>query len=590
MRYRFTRPLITMSMLLLPAVLPRESHSFVPITSSEDRLTTIAEGSQTQPRMASFEDGTYVVAWVHSDLDSTSGTIYARRFDAAGLPLAPEFAVFTDFYIYRNYALAPRPDKGFVVVWNVARIFGPDDLQVGSDISFTDQSSGYNDGVGSVAVRDDGRFLITWTVVLDDPCCTFEYDVHARVFDALGSPLAPEFQVNVYEPEVQAYPVATATTGGNFAIAWGDRQQDGTFFSVYGRLFDGDGNALTGEFLVNEFAPGLQLPTSMAATPAGGFAVAWRSENDNNSYLRTFDAAAEPLGGEVLMNIDDAGAHGFGLLSIRADGVVLAVWSAFYGVNVMYDTGRVFGRFYDASLQPLTDPFQVNGFDPDGKFAGGAFLPNTGNAFHVVWSIGGPHFLDGSGDGVFGSLGCIGDGPDTDGDGTGDSCDPCSAGFAFERADRSRFRFINDLFGGDRYAFSGEFIVDSQPDWDAIDPEALLRVRVEGDRQRPLIDADLSGTGRWATNASSSKWTYRDGSAAIDGITSVKLQLLRGDEPRIRVKIGGKDAHYGISANEALQAVTVTYGDAAAGECVGVEFIESECGFDGLGRGFSCGR
>jgi hypothetical protein len=576
----YTRLFITFSVLFSTAVLPREARSFVPVTSSEDQLSTSAAGSQAQPRIASFADGTYLVTWVYWG----GGIVKARRFDAAGYPLGPEFDVLT--LSTGKYSVAPRSDKGFVVVGNVARIFGPNDAQIGADIPYNaDVTFGYHNG--SVAVHDDGRFLIAWTFVVDEP---FEYDVHARVYDALGSPLTPEFRVNVFEPEIQSHPLVTVTSAGNFAIAWGDREQDGTFFSVYARLYDVGGNALTGEFLVNESATGLQLPTSIAATPAGGFVVAWYSDDDN-SYLRRYDAAAEPLGPEVRINIDDAGTHVVGALSIRADGTVLVVWAASYGdPNLPVENGRIFGRLYDAALQPLTDPFQINGFDLDAKGASGAFLPNTGDSFHVVWDIDGPHLLDGSGSGVFSSLGCIGDGPDSDGDGTGDSCDPCSAGAAFDRADRSRFRFINDLFGGDRYAFVGEFDIGSRAEWDTIDPEALLRIRVEGDRRRPLIDADLSSSGRWSGNGSSSKWTYRDRSAAIDGVTRAQLQFLPGDGSRVRVKITGKNAHYGIARDEAQQTVTVTYGEATAGECARVEFLESECAFDGLGRGFSCDR
>ena len=577
-------------------------HAFTPMTGSENRLSAGFEGDQQGATIAGYADGSFIAAWGDGPIGNSYPTqFYARRFDAAGAPLGPEFPIATVSVSYQGIGLATRADGGFVVAWNVGgnaelrgRIFAADDSPLSAEFQVNSHMTGDQYGP-AIAVRADGRFLVAWTSEdhVDDAS---ETGVRARIFDASGNALAPEFLVNTYTPEYQSYPRVAALSGGNFAIVWGDRGQDGTFFSVFGRLFDGNGAPVTAEFPVHQMSVGLQLPGGIAATSTGGFVVTWQSEYeinnfDSNIYARVFDSAAQPLGPEFQVNTYSDGLQVGAHVSVRSDGAFLVTWFGAGGGN------GIFGQLFDASAQPLGSEFRLNSLDPEYKSFVSAFLPNSGGIFHAVWQVSGSMNVDGSGWGVFGTTGCIGDGTDSDGDGVGDACDTCDVpgGHPIGEDFRLHLRFFNDLNPADRLSWSTDFPLPMA--WEDIDPTATpIRIRVEGDRYRPLVDVELAATmlgagvsAGWTQNGAGTRWKYRNRSAEPeDGIVSVLLSTRGGNDARL--KVIGKLHPYGIAADETQLQARILLGDARAGECAETTIVPADCAFDGFGRSFNCAQ
>jgi hypothetical protein len=75
-----------------------------------------------------------------------------------------------------------------------------------------------------------------------------------RVALPQGEPLGPEFRVNTVT-EFQQSSSSVAAAGGDFVVVW-HSDADGDYnFGVHGQRYDGAGNPLGTEFLVNTYPP-----------------------------------------------------------------------------------------------------------------------------------------------------------------------------------------------------------------------------------------------------------------------------------------------------------------------------------------------
>ena len=109
---------------------------------SEFRINSQATGIQSLANVSSDADGNFVVVWLDYGQDGSNYGVFARRFDASGVPQASEFRVntYTTNKQYRG-VVASNPDGDFVVVWQSANQDGNIDgifAQRYGDIIFQD--------------------------------------------------------------------------------------------------------------------------------------------------------------------------------------------------------------------------------------------------------------------------------------------------------------------------------------------------------------------------------------------------------------------------------------------------------------------
>ncbi len=65
----------------------------------------------------------------------------------------------------------------------------------------------------------------------------FGYGVFARRFDAAGSAVGAEFQVNSFTDDFQSKAAVASRADGDFVIAWNSGSQDGDYFGVFAQRF-----------------------------------------------------------------------------------------------------------------------------------------------------------------------------------------------------------------------------------------------------------------------------------------------------------------------------------------------------------------
>ena len=242
--------------------------SFSP--GGEFQVNTYTTGLQVYPAVAANAAGDFVVVWesggsAGTDTDQTG--IQGRRFSSTGAPQGSQFQVntyTTGFQV--NPAVAFDTNGNFVVVWTNGNAGG-----VGSDTSVSSISARRYDATGTplggefqvnsfttnyqgyprVAGGALGTFLVTWQSEAGgstDPNLV----VKGQQFGSAGTPVGPEFQVNTYTPDNQERPAVSSNAAGTFVVAWssyGSAGSDSSYRSVQAQRF-GPGLTIRGKKIV----------------------------------------------------------------------------------------------------------------------------------------------------------------------------------------------------------------------------------------------------------------------------------------------------------------------------------------------------
>jgi hypothetical protein len=129
-----------------------------------------------------------------------------------------------------------------------------------------------------VATLSNGNVVIVWCSDGEDGSML---GVFGRCFTPAGKPLGPEFRVNDWTRYNQRNPAVAALANGNFVVSWvSELQRSFSSIDVYARIFSPAGVAATAEIPINLSTSNTCANPSLAASPSGGFAVAW-SQNAN---------------------------------------------------------------------------------------------------------------------------------------------------------------------------------------------------------------------------------------------------------------------------------------------------------------------
>jgi hypothetical protein len=132
----------------------------------------------------------------------------------------------------------------------------------------------------AVAIDGAGISVVVWSSEGSAGSDTSPNTVQGRRYDASGTPLGSEFQVNSYTTGSQFSPVVSADAVGNVVVSW---------FSLWGRVGSGDSQRAGSELRPHRRAHRRTVPSehvhhrravnqAVTATTPGAFAIVWRSE------------------------------------------------------------------------------------------------------------------------------------------------------------------------------------------------------------------------------------------------------------------------------------------------------------------------
>jgi VCBS repeat-containing protein len=314
---------------------------------SEFLVNTTRASHQTQPSITALNDGDFVIAWQSYLQDGDGYGVYAQRYDASGTNVGSEFQVNTYTVSDQDETdITALNDGGFVITWRskgqdgddygvYAQRYDASGTNVGSEFQVnTYNTSGHHNP--ATTALNDGGFVITWQSVGAD---TVWWDVYAQIYNASGASVGSEFLVNSYTTHDQYNPVITTLNDGGFVIAWESYGQDvdaARDWGVYVQIYDASGARVGDEFLVNTYTSSNHNYQSIAALNDGGFVIAWESNgvdgSDDGVYAQIYDASGNTVGTEFYVNAYTAGYWDMPSITTLDDGDFVITWNSSTGV------------------------------------------------------------------------------------------------------------------------------------------------------------------------------------------------------------------------------------------------------------------
>jgi hypothetical protein len=296
-------------------------------------VNTYTSGHQYRPAVAVADAGHFVVVWQSYTQDGESNGVFGRRFSGAGAPLAVEFQVntrTTDSQLTPDVGAAANGD--FVVVWMATYQDGGGQTGL---FGQRFQSGGARVGIEFAVNAATELNQFTPAVAVDDDGDFAvawkngfgDYNVVARRFNSVGGG-GPEVQVNTYGTGNQQYPDLAMDSDGDFVVAWESPQESGSN-GVLGRLFNSLGVPVTGEFPANTYTPNGQSSATVAMDSNGDFVIAWNSPQDGSSggvFAQHFDGSGNRRGGEFPVNTYTVGNQGAPEVAMVPGGNFVVTW------------------------------------------------------------------------------------------------------------------------------------------------------------------------------------------------------------------------------------------------------------------------
>jgi hypothetical protein len=172
-----------------------------------------------------------------------------------------------------------------------------------------------------------GQFVVAWEFNNEE--------ILARRFDSSGNALGGQFTVNNTTAGSQANPALAVNLDGSFVVAWSG--PDGSNNGIFARRFDNSGAAIdANDLAVNTTTLGTQSNPSVGVDSAGGsFVVVWQGPDAAGSgvFARRYDGESMSFDGEIPVNTTTAGNDIRPGVSMDANGNFVVVWANFDGAD-----------------------------------------------------------------------------------------------------------------------------------------------------------------------------------------------------------------------------------------------------------------
>jgi hypothetical protein len=296
---------------------------------------------QFRPDIAVNGSGKSVITW----RDDRNGVtdIYAQRFDSTGSKIDTNFRVTDDTGPFHQ----DDPDVGmdssgnFVITWYdnrngnydiFAQMYNSLGIAQGTNIKVNDNTDTTSQQSPVIAMGNSGNFVIAWQDYRNG-----NWDIYARRYSSLGSPLGNSFKVNCNSVSTKQYDPAIAMDGsGNLIITWTDTTSGD--WDIYARRYNPQGSPDTC-FRVNTDIGGAdQCNVAVGADSSDKFVISWSDYRNGNwdIFYQRYDSSGNPVGSNRQAN-DDAGTaeQGSSAVTFANAGNFIITWDD--GRNGNYD-------------------------------------------------------------------------------------------------------------------------------------------------------------------------------------------------------------------------------------------------------------
>ena len=223
-------------------------------------------------------------------------------------------------------------------------------------------------------------------------------DVWGQLFSRDGKKQGTEFHVNTYSDYTQWSPSVCSMTNGGFIVCWGNWDMDSGKNGIYAQMFDLNGEKEGSEFQVNTSTGNIFQYPSICGLSDGGFVVCWgygRNGARYSIYGQVFDPNGERKGSDFKVNVSTNYAHWFSSVHSLLNGGFVACWGSSGQDGSQYG---VYGQLFNQVGEKQGKEFQINTCTDDSQeYPSVCGLSDSG--FVVCWES---YIQDGSEYGIYG--------------------------------------------------------------------------------------------------------------------------------------------------------------------------------------------
>ncbi len=299
---------------------------------NEATLGNQANLESTAKTVAVDADGDFVVTWS----DYFTGGVKARRFNDDGTPTGNEVVV-TGSSLARHASVATDALGNFVVTWTniggldgdgagvFARKFNAAGVPQTGVFRVNTTTAG-NQQLPAIAMEENGDFVIAWESVVSTgsfPSQQTEIDVFARRYSAAAVPQGNEFRVNTSDTGDQRTPAVAVDADGDFVVAWMRNELFGSTDKIFAQRYNSSGVRQAGEFQVNLNTPNDVRMPGVAMDAQGNFVVSWIGAAVN---VQRYNQFGDRLGPSIQVNTDLSETPQQASVAMDADGDFVVAW------------------------------------------------------------------------------------------------------------------------------------------------------------------------------------------------------------------------------------------------------------------------
>jgi hypothetical protein len=349
-------------------------------------LTVNSGHSGRQLAVGDGTEGGFVALW-ENFCPLARCDILARRFDARAAPSRNGTTLsLDDFLVNQTAEFTTTPAiaagvGGYLAAWR-----GASDIRAsalandGAHLGATDltvTSSDVAETAPTVFARVGG-YVVAWEQIRAGMADT---EIRARLYDENGQPVSGEFAVSELSSGDQTLPSGTTVPGNNFLVTWLHRE--GIAVNVRGRIFASSGAVVTaGDLRLTNLGSSEAAGSNVART-SEGFVLVWRG-NPLSIFLARYAEDGTSLSTAIPMTETPTDLDATATVAVRADGAIGVAWHACDTAAGNIDCDIRFRMVHPDGLP--SGPELVVNTTRAGRQDGPSIAPFGPDAFIVVWT------------------------------------------------------------------------------------------------------------------------------------------------------------------------------------------------------------
>jgi hypothetical protein len=343
--------------------------------------------SQTNPSIASDNDGNFVITW--TDSRNGNGDIYAQRYSNDITPLGTNFKVNNDQgSATSQYASSVSSDRSgnFIVSWTdsrngngdiYAQRYSNDSTPLGTNFKVNnDQGSSASQYASSVSSNGSGDFIVTWVDMRNGNA-----DIFAQRYSDVGIKQGTNFKINDNQENVyHAYPAISAAINGDFVIIWQDWRTGNS--DIFAQRYSSDGSAKGTNFKVNDDQGGSN--PSVSADGSGDVVITWTDSRNVNwaIYAQRYSSNGNVLGDNFKINDDFGENHFYPAICLDSEDDFVITWQV---SGEVFNDNDIYAQRFSNDGMSIGNNFVVNDDQGSVKQEHPSITSDSYGNFIVAW-------------------------------------------------------------------------------------------------------------------------------------------------------------------------------------------------------------